>query len=345
MADNLNLDVVFRLAVQNAGDAARDLEGVANQANRLGQLSDQGLDQFNRGLARGSQEARNLEGQLSTLRYANYDLSRTYLTLAAGIAAAGTAAVMAFASQESAFTEVERILATNGESVGSLRDDLMALSTEIPVSFSDLSAVAAIGAALDIASKDLAEFSEVVAQTAAVTGVSTEEVASGIARIAQYTNLDDTADGFEKISSAILAAGNISVATEPEVLRFAQAIALPGSNAGLAADEIIGFAAATASFARINVEGAGSAFARVFNNIERAVDEGGEKLDGFADIAGMSASEFRSAWDEGGAGGAFRAILQGLNQDLPNLNANLDELGIRNIRDRRVVSALAQQWD
>src|SRR5690606_13692649 len=47
----------------------------------------------------------------------------------------------------------------------------------------------------------------------------------------------------------------------------------------------------------------------------------------------------------GGAGGAFRAILQGLNQDLPNLNANLDELGIRNIRDRRVVSALAQQWD
>ena len=295
---------------------------------------DEGFRQVNNTVGRSS------EGFIS-LRYALYDVATTAGVMSAAITAAGTATVIAFASQESAFTEVQRIVGGTTDEVSELRDELMAMSTEIPKSFQELSQIASLGGALGIDASALDEFTSTVAKFATLTGVTEEAATTGFGRISQYLRL--TEKDYDNLGSAIVRAGNISVATEEQVLKFSSAIALPAARAGLLTDEVVALGAATASFANINVEGAGSAFSRIFANIERAVVEGGESLDNFGAAAGMSADQFKTAWGSD-SGGTFNKIIQGLSTDVTGLVGNLDTLGIRNERDRRVVSALALNY-
>lgn len=288
----------------------------------------------------GNSAFRASEGFVA-LRYAMYDVGRTALTASAAITGTGVAALTAFASQERAFTEVERIAEGSVSEVQHLRKELMDMSTEIPRSFQELSEIASLGGALGIDSSALDEFTSTVAKFVTLTGVTEDAATTGFGRISQYLNVVE--EDYDKLGSAILRAGNISVATEEQVLKFSSAIALPAARAGLLADEVVALGAATASFANINVEGAGSAFSRVFANIERSVSEGGESLDKFAAAAGYSSEQFKVAWGSD-SGGTFNRIIQGLSQDVDGLVGSLDTLGIRNERDRRVVSALALNY-
>lgn len=282
----------------------------------------------------------NLSGASTALRYANYDIASTMFTVAGAFTAAGAAAAVAFASQEAAFTTVERIVSGSSTQVAALREELLALSTEIPRSFQDLSSVASLGAALDIPAQSLDEFTRVVATFAATTGVTEEAAATGFGRIAQYLKVP--AAEFENLGSAILRAGNISVATEEQVLKFTQTLAPAAARVGFTTDQTVALGAAIASFGNINVEGAGSALSRITNQIERATATGGESLDRFAMAAGLSADQFRLAWDSD-ASGTFNAILRGVGS-VENLTLALDNLGVRNERDRRVIQALAQNY-
>lgn len=336
MADQIILDVILRARDQGVEGAAAAVDEL-NKAYDQNQKAAAGAGNAQKNFAGSMQMS---EAQMSRLRYANYDLARTMLTFSTAVAAAGAATLAAFGSQEKAFTEVERILATNGESVGTLRDDLTELSTQIPMSFQDLSSIAGIGAALDIAADDLAEFASVVGRTAAVTGTSTDEVGAAIARLRQYTGV-----GFEQLSSAILTAGNVAIATEQEVIRFAQALAVPGAQANFTADQIIGLAAATASYANINTRGAGTAFALTLDRIGAAAENGGSKLDLLAELAGTSAAEFQKGWTDGNTSELFNKVMEGLSKDTAGLRDNMTALGISTSQQRRVISALAQNWE
>lgn len=282
----------------------------------------------------------NLTEGSNALRYANYDIASTMFTVAGAFTAAGAAAAVAFASQEAAFTTVERIVSGDAEQVQNLRKELLALSTEIPRSFQDLSSVASLGAALDIPAQALDEFTKVVATFAATTGVTEEAAATGFGRIAQYLKVPE--EQFQNLGSAILRAGNISVATEEQVLKFTQSLAPAAARVGFTTDQTVALGAAIASFGNINVEGAGSALSRLTNLIQRATAVGGDELDRFAQAAGMSAEQFRIAWATD-AGSTFNAIIKGVGS-VENLTIALDNLGIRNERDRRVVQALAQNY-
>lgn len=349
MAD-ANLDILLRLAVQGAKGSKEELEGVLKAAeglSREGKVTEKALESttraFNRaetGAKKASTEYGNFAKNSNALRYANYDIANTMFSVAGAFTAAGAAAAVAFASQEAAFTTVERIVSGNATQVQTLRDELQKLSTEIPRSFQDLSNIASLGAALDIPARSLDEFTKVVATFAATTGVTEEAAATGFGRIAQY--LQVPADEFENLGSAILRAGNISVATEEQVLKFTQALAPAAARVGFATDETVALGAAIASFGNINVEGAGSALSRITNEIERAVATGGESLDRYAQAAGLSAEQFRIAW-QSDAGSTFNAILKGVGS-VDNLTVALDNLGVRNERDRRVIQALAQNY-
>lgn len=349
MAD-ANLDILLRLAVQGAKGSKQELEGVLSAAeglSREGRVTEKALEATTRAVNRAGTAAKGTSSQYDSLargsnalRYANYDIASTMFTVAGAFTAAGTAAAVAFASQEAAFTTVERIVSGSSDQVAALREELLALSTEIPRSFQDLSSVASLGAALDIPAQALDEFTRVVATFAATTGVTEEAAATGFGRIAQYLKVP--ADEFENLGSAILRAGNISVATEEQVLKFTQTLAPAAARVGFTTDQTVALGAAIASFGNINVEGAGSALSRITNQIERATAVGGDSLDRFAEAAGMSAEQFRVAWDSD-ASSTFNAILKGVGS-VENLTTALDYLGIRNERDRRVVQALAQNY-
>lgn len=285
-----------------------------------------------------------------TARYISYDMAGTLLRTAAAITAVGAVTAVAFAAQERAFTEVERILGidpdVNVSQISQLRTELRGLTEEIPVAFSEMTEIASFGAALDIPAGELDEFASVVARFNAVTGTTAEAAGKSLARIYQYTSGDSVyrgAQAYEQIGSAILRLGNVSIATEAEVLAFSQSLAPLAKQSNVSASQILAMATASASFASINVEGAGSAFSRVFMNIDRFTSDGGDKLQAMADMSGMTAAQFKKAWAED-AGGAFNQILESLSKDVPNLTRNLDALGIKNVRDVRVVRALALNY-
>lgn len=319
----------------------------AVQAKRTKQETDEENRLMNvraESMMRAQREADNFaqkQENIITQRYALYDVASTYRAIALGIAAAGTAASVAFASQESAFTSVERIASGSSEQISGLRDELTALSTEIPVSFQELSRIASLGAALDIPAASLASFTETVAMFSATTGVTAEATATAFGKISSYLNLSQ--DEFDNLGSAILRAGNISVATEEQIVKFSEALALPGAKANLSAEQIVAMAGTLASFGNINVEGAGSAVSRVFEGINMAVAQGGEELQKYASIAGMTAGQFATAW-ETDAGRAFNSMISGL-RNVENLDVALANLGVTNERERRILSALVTQFD
>src|SRR5690606_29797254 len=107
------------------------------------------------------------------------------------ITAVGAASLTAFAQQETAFTEVERIAEGTPEAISNLRDELQALSTEIPVAFGELSNIASLGAALDIPANELDEFTASVAKFAATTGVTVEAAATGFGKLAAYLQIPE----------------------------------------------------------------------------------------------------------------------------------------------------------
>jgi TP901 family phage tail tape measure protein len=352
MADSFNWSVLVDIATKGAKGTEAEIRSVANavdQLSRENKLGEKDTERHTRTLDRMGKQATSTSGNVdrlanstNSLRYANYDLASTLLGVSAGLTAVGAATVTAFASQESAFTTVERITTGSAASISELRDELQALSTELPVSFQGLSEIASLGAALDIPAESLAKFTETVAKFSATTGVTTEAAAAGFGRLAAYLEIPQ--EQFDALGSAILKAGNISVATEEQVLKFAQALALPGARAGISAEQVVGLGATIASFGNINVEGAGSAVTRIFTGIDRAVRDGEESLNNFAAAAGYSAQQFGIAWEQD-AGAVLNRVLAGLNSDVGNLATNLDTLGFRNVRDRRVLEALVLQYD
>ena len=85
-----------------------------------------------------------------------------------------------------------------------------------------------------------------------------------------------------------------------------------GKQIGLAESDIMGFSAALSSVG-IEAEAGGSAFSKLMIAIQLAVETGSEDLNNFAEVAGMSASEFQKAFKEDAAG-ALIAFIEGLGK-------------------------------
>ena len=284
------------------------------------------------------------QSQLSTARYALYDLSSTYKTL--GVAASGAFAGMVGAAMkfEDAFTGVERTSGLVGNDLHDLKEELIQLSVEMPESFENLSGIATLGGQLGIAGDAVAGFSETVAMFAATTDASIDATATGFGRIAQLTGASQSS--FENIGSAIYEVGVNSVATETEIMNVAQEIATSGDLAGFTTDQIIGLSGALASLG-VQPERARGNMQRIFANIDQSVSLSGENLQKFASLSGMTAEEFSKAWKDD-AGNTFVALVDGLGSASAageNLDMILGELGIKSVRDAQTMKQLANNTD
>ena len=281
---------------------------------------------------------------LSSTRYALYDISSAYLTVGLAGTAALVATVGANAHFETAFTGVERTSGLAGEQLHQLRNELIGLSTEIPESFSSLSDIATLGGQLGIAGDEIDGFTESVAKFSATTNATTEAAATGFGRIAQLT--DAGKDSFDSIAASIYTVGVNSVATETQILNVAQEIATAGNLAGFSTAEIIGLSGALASLG-VQPERARGNIQRIFQEIGDASREGGEQLDTFAKLAGMSADEFREAWSSDAAD-TFVRVTDGMaaaKDAGADLDVILDSMGISAVRDIQTFKQLADNTD
>lgn len=282
------------------------------------------------------------EVALPRLRYALYDVATTAGVVSGAITATGVAVLAASASYESAFTDVERTTLATASVTNKLRSDLMQLTREIPESWGFITEIASIGAQLDIAEQDLAQFTETTTKFSTVTGVAAETSAMAFGSLGQLLNV--TANEYENMGSAIAYVGVTSVATDAEIIKMSQRLAASAANAGMTAQEVIALSGALASL-RVAPERAQGVMEVYFRNLNNAIAEGGERLEAFAYYSGMSTDAVAELVATDPAA-YFRALSQGLGQlDPVSTTRALDQLGLSGIRAGEVFTRVSNNLE
>lgn len=253
--------------------------------------------------------------------------------------AASIAAAIAF---ERDFASVQRTTGLVGVSLQNLRADLIGLSTEIPVAFSEITEIATLGGQLGVAAGDIQDFTRVVAQLTATTNLTSEAAGTALGRFQALLGVPGSE--FENLASSILKVGVNSVATETQIVNIATQISSMGDFAGLTADQVIGLAGALASVGA-QPEISRGTITRVFTLMSQAVANGTEDLEEFGRIAGITGSEFRDAFGTDQFGGVFQDFLAGIAVEGEKAVQTLRDLGITSVRDVPLLLRLANASD
>lgn len=245
---------------------------------------------------------------------------------------AGAKKVMdASISFESAFAGVKKTVDATEEEFSNLRNSILEMSKTLKVVKPDeLAAVMEVAGQLGIETKNLEKFTETVVKMGTATNLSTEDAAVAMARLANITGTSQ--ENFDRLGSTIVSLGNNFATTESEITEMALRLAGTGSLVKMSESDILAFSAAMSSVG-INAEAGGSSMSRVWSKINTEVLSSGKHLEGFASLAGMSASEFSQAWQSAPAQ-AMTKVVEGLDrvkQSGGDVNATLKELGISSV--------------
>ena len=227
-----------------------------------------------------------------------------------------------------------------GKSYDTLRQACINLSKEMPQSASDIASVMEIAGQLGIKGADnLEAFTKTAVQMGDSTNMSANDAATGMARFLNITGSGSGTVG--KLGSTIVNLGNNLATTESEILNMGLRIAGTGKQVGMTDAEMMAWAGTMSSLG-IEAEAGGTAFSSFESKLEKACANGGDKLNGFAKVAGMSASEFKQKF-ETDASGATEAFLKGLaniEQNGGSVSQVLSDLGINETRQQDILKRL-----
>lgn len=215
----------------------------------------------------------------------------------------------------------------------------LALITPLPLE--DLLRIGELAGQLGIAEEALAGFTAVAAALQVSTDLTVEEATLGLARLSGIFEITatDMVRNTEQLGSAIAFLGNNFRATEPEILNFAKRVAAIGRPLGFTQADILGIGAAIAS-AGVESQLGGTAIQNTMIAIQKAIAEGGDELDVFAEVSGKTVEEFAKAW-ESDAAGTFTDFIEGLGDAGAEAFGILDEVGLSSDRTVRALLPLS----
>lgn len=317
--------------IKQSSDAEYALNRQRKQSNRAQQIAD--FDAEYNALVKLT-DAQNSVADPSA-RYALYDVAEAYTAIGAALAGVAVYAGVVGADFQSAFTNVARTadpLVATDEYLQNLRNTLVQLSGQAPLTFRELSEIATLGNQLGIAEDAVDGFTSTVARFSSVSGVSIEEVARAFGGIRAQTGLSEKY--FENLGAAMALVSVRSNATEAQIISLTREIAAGANSAGFAIDEVVGLAGALASL-QVAPERARGVLDTYFARLNKAVAEGGESLDAFSRVTGLAASEIDNLVRSGEGVTVFRSVLQGLkdnSNDVVELDRNLSDLGLTGLR-------------
>ena len=249
------------------------------------------------------------------------------------LATAGVSVFKAASDFESAFTGVEKTVDATDQQLAALKQGIIDMSQEIPASTTTIAAVAEAAGQLGIQTDNILSFTRVMVDLGNATNLTAEDAASALAKFANVTGMSQT--DFDKLGATIVALGNNFATTEADIVAMGTRLAGAGSQVGMTEPQIMGLATALSSVG-IEAEMGGSAFSTLMSKMQLSVEQGGEGLKAFAEVAGMSAEQFQTAFKEDAAG-AIVAFIQGLSncEDKGKSAIGvLDDMGITEIRQR-----------
>lgn len=255
-----------------------------------------------------------------------------------------TAAAESSIEFESAFTGVKKTVDGTPEQLAAISDEIKRMAAETGVSTTTIAAVAENAGQLGVATDNIASFTRTMLDLGESTNLTADEAAVAIARLTNIMGSGE--DATSRLGSSLVALGNNFATTESEILEMATRLASAGKLAGMSEAQILALATAMSSVG-IEAEAGGTAMTQTLNAIDRAASSGGDTLETFARVAGMSAEEFTTAWRTDAAG-ALTAFIQGLSTlsaQGGSVTAILDELGLSGIRQSNMLRSLALASD
>jgi TP901 family phage tail tape measure protein len=270
------------------------------------------------------------------------------MTLTKGItlpvAALGGLAIRESMKFSSAFAGVRKTIDATEPEFAKLRQGIRDMAKEIPASREAIAGVAEAAGQLGIENENVLSFTRTMIDMGESTNLAADEAATALARFGNITGMEQT--NFDRLGSSIVALGNNMATTEAEVVNFGMRIAGAGAQVGMSEADIMGLSAAFSSVG-ISAEAGGTALSKTMINIEASVQKGGEQLRLWAETAGMSAAEFKQAWEKDSAG-ALTAVVKGLGEmekQGGSTLGQLEKLGITEVRQRDALLRAAGAGD
>jgi len=203
-----------------------------------------------------------------------------------GIAVASLKASIDF---ETAFAGVIKTVNGTEQQLAELRQGILDMSTELPSSASQISAVAESAGQLGIQTENILDFTRVMIDLGNSTNVAAEEGATALAKFANITKM--SADKYSNLGSTIVALGNNYATTEADIISMGQNLASAGTQVGMSQSDIMALATALSSVG-LEAQAGGTAFSKALVEMQLAVETNSKDLKDWADVAGISTKEF-----------------------------------------------------
>ncbi|MGB3413624.1 MAG: phage tail tape measure protein [Microbacteriaceae bacterium] len=326
-------DQIFNRNIQESKKSAEQLgtttKKTAKETEELGTKSKEAAPK----VKSLKEEVKELSDANSNAGRAAKEVGITFMAIgASAIASVGLAAKAAI-DWESAWAGVQKTNDGTSEQMEKLQKELRGMTRELPASHQEIAAVAEAAGQLGIEVDNVAAFTRAMIDLGETTNLSSEEAAM---ELAKFMNVMGTSQKqVSNLGSAVVDLGNNYATTERDIVAMSSRLAGAGNQVGLSEGQVLGLAAALSSVG-IEADAGGTAFSKVMIDIASSVDKGGERLDKFANIAGVSADEFAKKWktDPGAALALFVKGLSNAEQQGTSTFAMLEELGISEVRLR-----------
>ena len=344
--------------VDNTRQKLETLKAAQEQVNeqfKKGEISVEQHRAFQRELVKTESQLKNYEQQLrqATLQADTFaakttemgeklskvgqrmsEVGKTLSTrLTAPLAAMGAVAGKAAIDFESAFAGVRKTVDATEAQFARLEQGIRNMAKEIPASANEIAGVAEAAGQLGIATDHILSFTRTMIDLGESTNMSADDAATALARLANITQMPQSE--FDRLGSTVVALGNRLATTEAEIVNMGLRLAGAGSQIGMTEAQILSFAGALSSVG-IAAEAGGSAFSKVMIEMQLAAETGGQRLQDFARVAGMTGDQFRHAFQEDAAGAllAFINGLQRAEEQGETAIKVLDDIGITEVRTR-----------
>ena len=328
--------------VRQASDAVIDAEAALNRAKAAVAATRAQIEKTNQQLntakSAWTEAGKNLEAfgkKCDAISKKMTTAGRTLTTvMTTPILGLGATAVKASIGFESSFASVRKTVDATEAEFDQLAATSKRMSTEVAAGTDEINEVMAAGGQLGVATEHLSDFTHVMIDL----GNSCEDLSADEAAttIAQFANIMGTSQSqFSNIGSTLVDLGNNFATTEKPIMEMAHRMAGAGKQVGLTEAQVLGFAAALSSVG-IEAQMGGSAFSKALVKMEVASATGGEALDDFGKVAGMTAQQFKTLWDNDPAA-AFQAFIVGLSKlddEGESAIKTLSDIGINEIRLR-----------
>ena len=265
-----------------------------------------------------------------------------YASLTPAAMMAGRYMIQSAEDIDAAYRDMRKTVNGTEEEFQHLLDSAIAFSTTHVTTADQILEIEAMGGQLGIQVDSLESFAHTVANLDIATNMQADDISEQLGKMATVMGMSE--DEYDNFGDALVRLGNNMPVMENDIMNLTNRFMGMAKVVGMSPDQMLGWAAAASATGQ-KAEAAGSSMMRFISNMETAVNGSDEDLQKWADVAGMTAQEFRKSFGEDASGTMYRFV-QGLGEIQKSggsVNQVLKDLGINNVRDKQLLEGLANQ--